>query len=93
MITHFSSRKFYLSTNMNYWGFRHISIVLQYHMWNHFGVGIIQFVLLGVPSLVFIMVMVKVVWVILPSTFPPIKLIVVLMVVILCHLVLVIIQP
>ena len=55
-------------------------------MLSHYGVNIFQWMLLFVLHLVLQLVMVKLVWVLGTPIVPPIKCIIVFMVVILCHL-------
>ena len=66
--------------------FGYISIIAYYPPWGHHRVGIIQLILLLIAHLVLQLEMVKLVWIIGPPTFTPIKLIVGLMVFILCHI-------
>ena len=64
-------------------GFIHLLTIIAYHtLWNHHELGNIQLILLVVLHLVLQLVMVNVVRVLLPPNFPPIKIIVRLMVVI-----------
>ena len=73
--------------------FFHISVIIQHLPWCHIGLGILYLVFLVLIGLVFLLVMEKVLWILVPSTFPPIHFIVGLIVVIFCHLRVVIIHP
>ena len=74
-------------------GFGHLGVIVQRPPWFHIVVGIIQLVILVVIHKFLLLVMVKVVCFLVPSTFPPRNMIVGLMVVILCHLRVLIINP
>ena len=65
------------------WGFINISVIVQNLLWCHLGGGITQFLLMIVLSSVFLLAMVEVVLVLSSPTFPPRKLIVGLIMVIL----------
>ena len=62
--------------------FGYIIFIINYPIWCHHLVGIIQLLLMMVLHLVFLLAMVKLVWVLGPPTFPPRNFIVALMVVI-----------
>ena len=66
--------------------FGHPRVNTMNHTWIYLVLGIIKLVMMVVLHSLLLLEMVKVVWVLVSPTFPPKKLIVVLMVVILCHL-------
>ena len=70
-----------------------IIITRQHPPLCHIEVGIIHLVIPEVINLVFLIVMVKVVWVLGPPTFFPRKVIIGLVVVIFCHIGVVVIHP
>ena len=82
----FSTIKLILEETGLMGGFSHIRVLEQHPMWNNIWVRIKHLVLWVVINLLLVMVMVKVVWILGPPTFPPKKLIVILIVVILCHI-------
>ena len=73
--------------------FDHTRITGQHPPWYNIGVGIIHLVLLVVLNLLFILVVVKVAWVLGLPNFPPRNFIFGFMVVFFCHIRVVIIHP
>ena len=71
----------------------HIRVIIYNTPWCNNIVGVIQLILLVTIHLVLHIIMVKVVWFLIPPTFPPKKLIVSLMVLILCHITVGIFHP
>ena len=53
----------------------HIIVITQYPPWRHGELGVFQLILIMILHLVLHLDMVKVVWVLVPTTFPPRKLI------------------
>ena len=74
-------------------GFGHIHTIIYHTIWIHHRVGIIRLTLLEIIHFLFLLVVVKVVWVLGSPIFMPRKLIVGLMVLILNHLRIGIVQP
>ena len=70
----------------------HIRVIAYNTLWHNHGLGNIHLIILVVINLVLQMKMANLVWVLGPPTFPPIKMIIGLMVAILCHIILVIIH-
>ena len=67
-------------------GFRHLMVSVQHHSRCYLVVVIIHIMLHVIIHLVLHLVLVKVMWFLIPLTFPPMKMIFLLMVVIFCHL-------
>ena len=78
---HLYSQKF----DLGRYKYGKISVITQHSPRIYLSVGIIKLVMIVVLTYVLHLVTVKVVWVLGPPTFPPIKLVVGFMVLILCH--------
>ena len=86
-------QKFILTETGMMGDFSHTRVIVQHLPWHYFLLGVIQLVILVILYLVLLQDLVKLEWFLVPTTFPPKKLIFELMVAILCHLGEVVIQP